>query len=624
MYRHGVIAVLVLLWAALAIHATGNPDADPAWFSWGTKTAVDQKPPQGNTPGNSAVSRTDSNAPSLPGLANHEEWIQSIRKQTEEELAMLDYGKRAIQKYESRGVDCYRDAAVTLQQGCRELTVSQEEKISYACLHGTVGNSCIEALAQVPQLWTSYSGYFRDVMAMCYAVRHHIERELVESLFYNLTLTQLVNNNMLKQHTADVVQLHMQEMAAWRQLHDQQSTIASQTDQIVGWTRDLSSNVTHLAGDLAAARNVVDGIERAQEEVKARFDAWRDESAAWMAHVQRETRAAQTALTTVTTDLDTVRSKVADVSAGQVEARDAVVQLVHWIDMFKQVAENQTTVLVQSFETLNQLSESHHERWRRFTDQQFAWVTAVHEQTTALVTEQHVALQRMTDEFRAMEAMQAQVHTQVQEMATAVATQREQEQERIEQMAGSLDKLHQSVEATSKHVGFVVDLAGLLVGAADSVRSVAAPVVAVFVAVVAGVVLLSPKRLSGLVIVGGAVIWVTRSWASLVPSFSLSPFLVPNATTSAGPADPLPVDDRPWTNPSVAAVVMEVGSLPSLVIVLVAFLVFLLVLFALLVVTFTVRLWTRQTRSKRAVVEVVPYSYGAGTDLADYSGEEDL
>ncbi|KNE59315.1 hypothetical protein AMAG_03617 [Allomyces macrogynus ATCC 38327] len=386
---------------------------------------------------------------------------------------MLDYGKRAIQQYESRDVDCYRDAAVTLQQGCHELTVSQAEKNSYVvrltlceigsaniyvppqCLHGTLGNSCIEALAQVPQLWTSYSGYFRDVMAMCYAVRHHIERDLVEALFYNLTLTQLVSNNMLKQHTADVVQLHMQEMAAWGQLHDQQSTIASQTDQIVGWTRDLSSNVTHLAGDLAAARNVVDGIERAQEEVNARFDAWRDESAAWMAHVQRETRAAQAALTTVTTDLDTVRSRVADVSAVQVEARDAVVQLVHWVDLFKQVAENQTTVLVQSFETLNQLAGSHHERWRRFADQQFAWVTAVHEQTTALVTEQHGALQRMTDEFWTMEAMQAQVHHQVQDMATAVAAQREQEQERIEQMAGSLDKLHQSVEATSKTSGLL-------------------------------------------------------------------------------------------------------------------------------------------------------------------------
>ncbi|KAJ3364819.1 hypothetical protein GGF32_000996 [Allomyces javanicus] len=555
---------------------------------------------------------------------------------------MLDYGKRAIQQYESRGVDCYRDAAVTLQQGCRELTVSQAEKISYAvrltlceigsaniyvppqCLHGTVGNSCIEALAQVPQLWTSYSGYFRDVMAMCYAVRHHIERELVEALFYNLTLTQLVNNNMLKQHTADVVQLHTQEMAAWRQLHDQQSTIASQTDQIVGWTRDLSTNVTHLAGDLAAARTVVDGIERAQEEVKARFDAWRDESATWMAHVQRETRAAQAALTTVTTDLDTVRSKVADVSAVQVEARDAVVQLVNWIDLFKQVAENQTTVLVKSFETLNQLAESHHERWRRFADQQFAWVTAVHEQTTELVTVQHGALQRMTDEFRAMETMQAQVHHQVQDMATAVAAQREQEQERIEQMAGSLDKLHQSVEATSKHVGFVVDLAGLLVGAADSVRSVAAPAMAGCVAFVMAVMLLSPKRLFGTVLMGGAVIWVTRSWASLVPSFPLGSLIVPNVTASAGPADPLPVEDLPWPGASFASVMMDFGQFPSLVTVLVAFLVFLFSVFALLVVTFIVRLWARQSRSKPAVVEAVPYSYGAGAELARYSSEGDL
>ncbi|KAG0078052.1 hypothetical protein BGZ90_006026 [Linnemannia elongata] len=115
--------------------------------------------------------------------------------------------KNALKAYDSKP-DCFKDAARALQQGCKSIDIDEDEKTRYAirlttCEIATANmpipqechslasaesdpdkqptandiSRCVQSLGRVPQLWTSYSGYFREVKVMCLAVRYSLEHE---------------------------------------------------------------------------------------------------------------------------------------------------------------------------------------------------------------------------------------------------------------------------------------------------------------------------------------------------------------------------------------------------------------------------------------------------------------
>ncbi|OAQ32987.1 hypothetical protein K457DRAFT_122712 [Linnemannia elongata AG-77] len=115
--------------------------------------------------------------------------------------------RNALKAYDSKP-DCFKDAARALQQGCKSIDIDEDEKTRYAirlttCEIATANmpipqechslasaesdpdkqptandiSRCVQSLGRVPQLWTSYSGYFREVKVMCLAVRYSLEHE---------------------------------------------------------------------------------------------------------------------------------------------------------------------------------------------------------------------------------------------------------------------------------------------------------------------------------------------------------------------------------------------------------------------------------------------------------------
>ncbi|ORZ39256.1 Tht1-like nuclear fusion protein-domain-containing protein, partial [Catenaria anguillulae PL171] len=227
----------------------------------------------------------------------------------------------SIQKYQANSHDCYKEAASMLQKGCKELTIKQEEKIQYAvrltmcevatanmnvptsCSQANPPSACVEALAQVPQLWTSYSGYFREVMAMCYAVRHQIERELVESLFYNLTLAQLVNTNLLQQHAQDMSALHAQELATLASVSKAQDDLKSHATELGKWAAGMVKDVGGMSEEMGKVARSVNEIDRVQKQVQLALRASKEEVGKWVEGVREDTVALRHGLQVVAQDV---------------------------------------------------------------------------------------------------------------------------------------------------------------------------------------------------------------------------------------------------------------------------------------------------------------------------------
>ncbi|KAL1918668.1 uncharacterized protein VTP21DRAFT_2690 [Calcarisporiella thermophila] len=169
-------------------------------------------------------------------LAGHDSWNLNLLTAGPEERAALQDGMAALEAYVSGPNSCFRRAAMGLEKGCKSEDMSelQKAKCRYAmrltiCEMATAGiakpgecekedqsglNRCIKFLSKVPQHWTSYSAYFRQVVSMCFAVRYEIEREIIAELHRNITRLQLNNYDVLEKQQARAVQ-HFKQETSW-------------------------------------------------------------------------------------------------------------------------------------------------------------------------------------------------------------------------------------------------------------------------------------------------------------------------------------------------------------------------------------------------------------------------
>ncbi|KAI9365463.1 hypothetical protein DFJ73DRAFT_807870 [Zopfochytrium polystomum] len=212
-------------------------------FSTSTRTVVPQsQSQQGALSSPTDVSADSGLADSFPAITSLDDslpaWLGKLTNvdDAEELAAALRRGQRFLENIEQKqGTTnshigaCFREAAKALKAGCSSVHSTDEEKIEYAvrltnceirtasvepppeCENGQKFSikKCIEIYASSAQLWTSYSGYLRDVMTMCLAVRHAVERELLVELHSNITLGQLAQYRLLLQQ--------LQDFARWRQ-----------------------------------------------------------------------------------------------------------------------------------------------------------------------------------------------------------------------------------------------------------------------------------------------------------------------------------------------------------------------------------------------------------------------
>ncbi|KAI9164539.1 hypothetical protein H9P43_008398 [Blastocladiella emersonii ATCC 22665] len=465
--RRITVPMLVAIAAAtvLLIAPTVAADPDPSWLSWGSSST-----PSAPAAGLQPATANGSGGASESGLIAHqqgEEWIRSIRKQSQEELAFLEQGRMSLQKYESQSHDCYKEAAYSLQTGCKELTATEEEKQQYAirltlcevatanvnvpvqCLVANPGTSCVEALHQVPQLWTSYSGYRRDVLAMCYAVRHAIERELVEALFYNLTLTQLVNNNLLHAHTRDVAEMHVRELAALANVSLAQDRLVAQSAQAAEITRAVAANVTDLAAGVAGVARTVEAVDRAQEMMMGAVEAWRGQLAGWIDRMAAEAGEARRALDGVASGVGVVQDQVKGVAQAQAEAKRASEALAAWLELFQRATQNQTSHLLGALQNVDSALATHHAQWSAAAADQLAWI---HSAQSALVslTAEHAAQRAAADEWiRGLAAAHATVANRVATLEGELASHASKQRDHLANVTAALAEVRAQSEAVA-------------------------------------------------------------------------------------------------------------------------------------------------------------------------------
>ncbi|KAJ3150503.1 karyogamy protein [Geranomyces michiganensis] len=91
---------------------------------------------------------------------------------------------------------------------------------------------CIEILSHAPQLWTSYSGYVREVVNMCFAIQYENHRDNVEQLFSNVTAHQISSYRLLRRQHKDMESWHDQQMTRLTAVEKLHLSLILQADNI--------------------------------------------------------------------------------------------------------------------------------------------------------------------------------------------------------------------------------------------------------------------------------------------------------------------------------------------------------------------------------------------------------
>ncbi|CAG8524561.1 3007_t:CDS:10, partial [Gigaspora rosea] len=209
-------------------------------------------------------------------------WAKNFLKLSNEEKMMIERG---------------HDAALILKHGCRNIDISDNDKIKYAvlltmCEIATANlvapmecndivqdvGTCVEALARIPQLWTSYSGYFREVFHMCFAVRYSIERDLLEELHKNITQNQLINYSILRVQQDDMISWRKEEMARLIQLEKSQSMILNSVNVIEKITSLASVNMVSLKDNLSDSQEIVQGTLGQLSQLRKELEEYRSKA----------------------------------------------------------------------------------------------------------------------------------------------------------------------------------------------------------------------------------------------------------------------------------------------------------------------------------------------------------
>ncbi|KAI8815662.1 uncharacterized protein EV422DRAFT_347748 [Fimicolochytrium jonesii] len=170
----------------------------------------------------------------------------------EARLAIEQAGSK-LQLYESKPGGCFKHAVASVKKGCEMLHVHEIEKVRYAvdltlCEIAT-GNipipascqaesyqtdvyGCVEMLSHVPQLWTSYSGYLREVVNICFAIQYESHQSHISQLFENVTLQQITNLRLLVKHRREMKVWHGDEMGRLSALEGLQRVLVERAGEI--------------------------------------------------------------------------------------------------------------------------------------------------------------------------------------------------------------------------------------------------------------------------------------------------------------------------------------------------------------------------------------------------------
>jgi hypothetical protein len=135
---------------------------------------------------------------------------------------------------------------------------------------------CVRFFAPSHVMWTTYSGYFREVVQMvfcfaktqCYSLRYDIERDLLTTLYHNITDNQAKTSRLLEQQYEELDDWNVESNAAFEAIAKKQDASLEMSEKLVTLAKQNKDAVKDLDARLFEAAKVVEEMFAKQEKAK--------------------------------------------------------------------------------------------------------------------------------------------------------------------------------------------------------------------------------------------------------------------------------------------------------------------------------------------------------------------
>ncbi|RIA86250.1 hypothetical protein C1645_878771 [Glomus cerebriforme] len=220
-----------------------------------------------------------------------------------EEKMIIEHGQASLAILEKKH-DCFKEATMALKNGCKDIDLSNNDKMQYAvrltkCELATANlafpmecdgfdhniGKCIESISRTPQFWTTYSGYFREVSQMCFAMRYSLERDLLEEFNRNITFKyydilknlQEIMKNLRNEETNRLMQIKQFLINLAKDINELEKMTSYNTGSLKGILTDFQltsqsalNQITHLDEELGKfipnTKIILDEINNSNEQ----------------------------------------------------------------------------------------------------------------------------------------------------------------------------------------------------------------------------------------------------------------------------------------------------------------------------------------------------------------------
>ncbi|KAF9961018.1 hypothetical protein BGZ72_005141 [Mortierella alpina] len=106
-------------------------------------------------------------------------------------------------------------------------------------------------IGRVTQLWTSYSGYFREVKVMCLAARYSMQHDELRNLQKNLSRSHADQIALLQDHRRELLHAHQLHAERLQELMHLHSTVASEMNTILTSAGALRHSLGSVFDDIS-------------------------------------------------------------------------------------------------------------------------------------------------------------------------------------------------------------------------------------------------------------------------------------------------------------------------------------------------------------------------------------
>lgn len=297
---------------------------------------------------------------------------------------------------------------------------------------------------------------------MCFAVRHAIEKELVESLFFNLSMAQLVNNKILQKHTKDVVKMHQSHLEAMDEIHESHLLLRNSSMHILDSATNLGIKMDLSSKNMQRIVSYIESIEDKHDSIMKQVSDIKNESEAVSVNVYSANQNLSKFLKNINKQLSFMSTEVYKIREMQTNARNSMEEMIKLANESRNSSLQQYLATKKVSNTLNSSFLKLRNEWMNMATEQIKLIKNTSQQSKLLIESQMQHIKKVSVYLHRIESKHENVSQNMHSLHERMKYNGEIANDRFLHLQKSMQEFQKSLKSANQGMGIIVKIFDML------------------------------------------------------------------------------------------------------------------------------------------------------------------